>query len=208
MINYKEGKIKQVSVHYIGHQAEQEGFRLSQSPVDIDTDELKQFLLKYFLANFRNPQFYAFEMLFDDGQANQMYNWCTKIFEDETCTHDMSQLIAGHLYENSVHPAIKSGELMVALIKDVLVDDELVDAIGIFKSEHKDSFLKLKQQSQTYKLDLHQGIAINKLDKACLILNTEKAQGYKMCIIDNSNRNSEAVFWRNDFLKVTYREDD
>lgn len=207
MVNYQEASLDKVSVHYIGRQSEQEGYRLSDNSVGITSDVLQSTLLRYFLSNFKDPQFFAFELSESNPAANDMYNWCDELFEEPDRLHEISQKIAKHLYEKSDHPAIKHGELLVTHILDVVIDDEMVEAIGIFKSETKDTFLKLQALENNYGIDQHTGIAIDKLDKACLILNTEKSDGYKLCLIDHSNKNQEAVFWRNDFLNVTYRDD-
>lgn len=207
MISYRDSDFDQVSVHFIGNRAEEAGVKLSENTSMITSEVLKEGLLRYFLGNFKDPQFFAFSQKENEANSNPMFQWCEQIFSDPTSLHSISQDIANHLYAHSIHPAIKSGELMVTLIKDVVVEDEVVDAIGIFKSEVKDAFLKLKELETSYDILQERGVAINKLDKGCLIFNTEKSQGYKLCIIDHSNKNNEAVFWRNDFLDVTYRED-
>src|SRR5690606_3102194 len=50
-------------------------------------------------------------------------------------------------------------------------------------------------------------ISINKLDKGCLIFNVEEEEGYKVLILDQTNRTSEAVYWKDDFLKLKIRND-
>ncbi|WP_317169152.1 hypothetical protein [Mucilaginibacter humi] len=41
------------------------------------------------------------------------------------------------------HPNIKSGELYVAYFKDVQIEGNLLEAVGIFKSENKETYLKV-----------------------------------------------------------------
>ena len=45
------------------------------------------------------------------------------------------------------------------------------------------------------------------MDKGCLIFNTEAAEGYKVAVIDQTNRNAEAVYWKDEFLKLKIRND-
>ena len=52
------------------------------------------------------------------------------------------------------------------------------------------------------------GINIEKLDKGCLILNTQRESGYKVCIIDKSNKSGEAQFWKDNFLQLKPVKDD
>jgi hypothetical protein len=85
----------------------------------------------------------------------------------------------------------------VAHISDVVIDGLLVQAVGIFKSENKDTYLKL----QEFNLTADEGIDIRKLDKGCLILDLQQEAGYKILVVDNANK-SEANFWRQDFLNI------
>ncbi len=54
-----------------------------------------------------------------------------------------------------------------------------------------------------FDVDCDNGININKLDKGCLVFNTDKAAGYKLSIIDSNNRVAEcALYWEEDFLNA------
>jgi len=89
-----------------------------------------------------------------------------------------------------------------------VIDDEVTDAVGIFKSENKDTYLKVYPKNDGYEIEQEQGININKLDKGCLIFNTEKDHGYKVAIVDSTNKGGEeAKFWRDDFISAKPRED-
>lgn len=53
-----------------------------------------------------------------------------------------------------------------------------------------------------FDIESRQGININKLDKGCLIFNTEKESGYVISIVDNTNKGNEAQYWKDEFLGV------
>ena len=120
--------------------------------------------------------------------------------------HDRSIDLAKHLYDVSQHHHIKSGDLFVGHFSGVVIERKSFDAVGIFKCETKESYLKLKKEAGHFKLMRDEGINIRKLDKGCLILNDEEAEGYKVLIVDNTNR-SDAQFWKNDFLGVSVWSD-
>jgi hypothetical protein len=87
------------------------------------------------------------------------------------------------------------------------VDGELLDAIGIFKSESKEPYLKVIQQAKEFEINYEQeAINIKKLDKGCLIFNVEKEEGYRVAIVDQTN-STEAAYWIDDFLKLKIRND-
>jgi hypothetical protein len=89
----------------------------------------------------------------------------------------------------------------VAYFKEVEVDGIKTDAVGLFKSENKDTYLKVISQNGSNGLEQDSGINVNKLDKAALIFNTNADEGYRMAIIDNTNR-TEAKYWVDDFLQA------
>ena len=98
--------------------------------------------------------------------------------------------------------------MYVALFKDIQLEGELLTAIGIFKSENKETYLKVYPDTGGFNMEYEpDGININKLDKGCLIFNCEKEEGYKVLVVDQTNRNNEAVYWKDDFLKLRIRND-
>jgi hypothetical protein len=90
----------------------------------------------------------------------------------------------------------------VAIFGGIVADGIPVEAIGIFKSENKQEFLKVDKKQGAFEVKYDDGISINKLDKGCLVLNISKATGYKVCVIDNTNKSTDAQYWKNDFLMI------
>lgn len=197
ILDPSQSHLEQVSVHVIGNRGLQQPLDLSEEPLDIRNEKIHRSLLQYFLSNFTSPEFYSFTFSNDDISLNALYTFAQNIFSDPDTLHENSVNIAKHLYEASQHPNIKAGDLYVAHISDIVVDGILVQAIGIFKSENKDTYLKL----EGFALTADDGININRLDKGCLILDLQQEAGYKILVVDNANR-SEANFWKQDFLNI------
>lgn len=208
MINHIEASLEGVVAHYLGNQNEGEDLIYAPSLLAIEDEELYEVLFKYFLTHFKEPEYFNFTFSSGEIELNPVYNFVSNIFDDPSCLHEQSVKIARHLYDKSKHPNIKSGEIYISYFSNVLVDDELIDAVGIFKSENKDMFLKLQQTGQNFLLTKDIGTSIGKIDKGCLIFNTEREAGYKICNIDHSNRYKEAQYWREEFLTITPRADD
>jgi len=202
MLDSSQSIIQPVSAHYIGNRANGDQLRLSDIPLELD-DNLHDLLRTYFLSNFNTPEFYSFSFSNEDFTLNPLYQFAAAIFDDAETLHENSINIAKHLFEATQHPNIKAGELYVAYIQDVVIENSLYNAVGIFKSENKENYLKL---SRNFNLHADEGVNIKKLDKGCLILNTEQDAGYKILIVDNVNK-SDAQFWMNDFLNIKPRSD-
>lgn len=206
MINYIESELVSLSIHHIGNKTEEEGIEHSpESLVNLD-DNLEQILLSYFLGHYKEPEFHQFTYKGGDVVLNPIFNIANNIFNDPDCLHEQSIHIAKHLYQNSNHPFIKEGDIMVSYIHNVLVDDEMVDAITIVKTESKDSFLQLQTTNDSFDILPKLGINVKKIDKACVIFSTESEEGYKLCVIDKTN-GKEAKFWTDNFLYIKPRPD-
>jgi hypothetical protein len=202
MIEYTNTIIGKVAVHNIGNKTNGEELHLSKTLLDISDVKVTELLSKFFLAPFSDSEYHSFTFSNDDFTLNPMYIFASQIFEDVKLFQKISVDIAKYLYELSIHPQIKSGDLFITHFSEIVVEDEVTDAIGIFKSENKQSFLKLDREQQSYSIRCEDGINIEKLDKGCLIFNTDKESGYKICIIDKSNKSTEAQYWKDSFLQL------
>ena len=206
MINFAEVHINALAIHKIGNKAREEDLALSASLFPIETDpQLQYILLDYFTNSFTFEEFFQLQHE-SELDLNVVYACCKQIFETPDQLHEASAAIARHLYEQSTHPKVKSGELYIAHFTNCLIADELVDAIGIFKSEDKAVFLRIEQEEDSFNLDHGEGINTNKLDKGCLIFNSYNEDGYRVLTVDSTNR-LEARYWREDFLNITQVQD-
>lgn len=206
MLEFSDAEIAQIAVHKVGNKQNEEGVRFSASQMN-SYENLNEVLLKYFLNPFKSEEFY--NLCHDtDLKYNEVYSYVSAVFEDPEAFFNQSINLAKHLYEKSTHPKIKAGEFYVVYFRDCVVEGKTRDAIGIFKSENKDVFLKVFHASDNFNLSSEEGININKLDKGCLIFNTESDKGFLVSIIDNSGKGNEALYWVDDFLHVRTRNDD
>ncbi len=208
MISYFGATLPQLSIHKVGSKVLDEPVTLSEHSLQIGDDILNDLLMQYFLLPFEKVnEVYRFFHPNDDLNLNEVFHFAEMIFADPTSFHKNSQQIAKHLYDISTHPKIKSGELYIGYFENLQIEGELWPAIGIFKSETKEPYLTVEQEQKQFQLHYQQeAINIKKLDKGCLIFNTEKEQGYKVAIIDQTNR-SEAVYWIDEFLQLKIRND-
>jgi hypothetical protein len=208
MFNFADVALEQLSIHQVGNPVQDGELKISEAPLPLEDDVVRDLLLQYFLSAFKTDalhHFYADEETGLDEHA--LYGHIARAFAEPKAFHEVSEAIAEHLYRQTTHPNIRNGELYVAYFSHCVADQEIVDAIGIFKSENKDTFLKVYPKSDGVALGYDSGIDIKRLDKGCLILNSEAHLGYKIAIVDKINRNEEALYWREHFLKLRPRED-
>ena len=207
MIDILKCNLEVATTHYVGNKKEAENLFLSSSILDTENDELRIVLLKYFLNSFSSDEYY--QLYHDSGiDYNVVYGAANAIFDNSEALYEQSVNLAKYLYEKSTHPKIKGGEFYTVYFKDCIVDGETVDAIGLFKSENKDTFLKVLREGGNFNLESEQGINIKKLDKGCLIFNKDRENGYVVAVVDNTNKGIDAQYWIDDFLHVRQRKDE
>ncbi|WP_298121533.1 nucleoid-associated protein [Flavobacterium sp.] len=206
MINLFNAHIENLSIHRVGNKSRSEAIFLSENPYGLN-DEIVPLLKEYFFKSFREKEENYFQFAHEvDLEYNEMFNFATEVFTNPSSIHDVSQKITQHLFEQSNHPHIKNGEVYVTYLTNVSIDNNVVDAIGVFKSELRTDFLQFEEKDSNLEMILQEGINLNKLDKGCLIFNYKKEEGYKILTVD-SNR-YDARYWLEHFLSVDAFQDE
>jgi len=206
MIVFEEAKLCNISLHKVGSKMLDEGIKFSKASLKT-SERINKLLISYFFAPFKSEEYYH---LYHDSELkyNEVFGFVSEIFANPESLFEQSVNLAKHLYEQSVHPKIKGGEFYTAYFNDCILGDKTVDVVGLFKSENKDTFLKVYPSADGFEIECEEGVNINKLDKGCLIFNIESENGYVVAVVDNTNKGVEARYWMDDFLHIKQREDE
>ena len=194
--------LQKAIIHKVGNPTRGEELKLSVHLLSLNDDIVRNLLTHYFLHPFNEAEQYHFTHI-SDLALNEVYTYVSSIFDDPETFAAQSRLLAQFLYSKSTHAKVKEGELYVVQFGEVPFENEYVNAVGIFKSETRETFLKVFPHGQSWEVIAEDGININKLDKGCLIFKKNKPDGYVVCIIDATNKQNDAQYWVNDFLQVT-----
>ena len=205
-MHFDESVLNALALHKVGNKSAGEEVVLSRNLLEV-SGVVKPLLLQYFLSPFRSEELYNLTHP-SELDMNEVFHYASAIFDDPGCLLEQSQNLAQHLFRHSTHPKIKNGEFYVAHFNDCMINGETVDAVGLFKSESRETYLKVYPVGSSFEIGHDDGININKLDKGCLVFNTGREEGYVVAIVDNLNKGSEAQYWRDDFLQVKPRSDD
>lgn len=204
MLDFSNCNINNVIAHQVGNQTNDEELILSTNLLNTEDSRLRELLIRYFLNPFKDTEeFYSFSFSDGDFTLNPLYQYSNSIFSNDSNFKEKSGSIAKLLYEIALHPQIKSGDLFVVTFVNISVNGQMVNAIGLFKSENRQEFLKLNKKAKEFSLKYDDGINVEKLDKGCLIFNIENESGYKLCIVDKLNKSSEARYWVDFFLNAS-----
>lgn len=187
-------------IHRVGNRALEEGLHLSKT-LTFYPPEISDTLYNFFTKPFKTDEYFQFKKSESARDGGPVFSAVKTIFEDNTQLLQSSHKIAEHLYKVHGNPKAVGGDLFVVYFPDALIDGVNVAAIGIFKSDKKQSFLKAVPNENSYDVWTDTGILLSKMDKACLIFNVEKEAGYLISSIDNS-KGEEFGIWGDEFLGI------
>ena len=206
-LDFADTQIKDLAIHRVGNRLREEGYFLSKKKNDVRDSEAHALLLEFFTGEFTKPEYFQFTHP-TGNENNDINNLVGRMFGKKKDFLDFSEDIAKLLYSKSNHPKINGGELYVASFHNVLLNDEVTNAIGIFKSENKTPFMKVLHKTDIYDYEFDEGINLKNIDKACLIINTAEEDGYRVCIHDRQGKGEEALYWKDEFLGLKPCADD
>lgn len=199
MIEFNEAAIRKLIFHKI---ADDRKSLVNQKTYDIEYEFEEEILKKIFLKPFNTCNAtYQFTHTID-LELHALYKLAKSIFNASDFINT-SQQIYHYLKSVSKHQNIKDGDLFIIKFDDVKFNGQLYNAIGIYKIENKDNFIEITSKQQDLEMHLKEGINGRKLDKACLILQTEEP--YTILVIDNAK--VETDYWQNEFLSVELKDD-
>ena len=200
----KVNEIKAATIQIVGNKTRGEGLSSASSLADVSGSS--DFLTKLIEKSFTMDDLKCFSYI-ESVELNPVYQFASKIFNDNETFLKQSVNIATYLYDQSVHPNIRSGELYVLLL-ECEYKKTAVDAMAILKSEKKDPFLATDNDGREISVRTIYGTGMKGLDKGCLILNVDRGNGYVVGTVDNTNNGSDAQYWTDSFLHVTDCDDD
>lgn len=204
MVDYSAINIDKLIIHKVGNKSKKIENQTSSKLCYIN-DDLSTNLINYFFTPFSKEIEVNKLHHHADLKLNDLYSYVDKLFNKNANFLEISTNILSHLYEQSEHPHIKTGEVMIAQFSDIIFDDKLTNAIGIFKIERRQRYFKFTDDQKSLGINVNEGVSSKKLDKGCLIIDIEANDGYRVLSVDNNNYDTE--YWKNKFLKVEYVKD-
>lgn len=195
----KSAALKELVVHYVGSKNNLEPVIISDAPLELEPEMLAS-VGESFLSRFQNTEEYYHFCHGSSLQFNEVYNYVRESFTNRESFIQNAGAIARHLYESSTHPKVKGGELYVGFFEGLPVAGRMHKAIGLFKTENKILFLDVAQEGNALAVQIKEGVALTRMDKGCLIINSNPQDGFDVLLFDNQNKGSEAQYWKETFL--------
>jgi len=204
MISRKNASISKFIIHKVGNKHNSTKNAFSNKTVDFDEasyDLMLPFLLRPFGSVVQSYRFNHHA----DVRLNEINNYSELIFSEDDAFVETSKHIVKHLFEQSNSAQIKTGDVLVVLFEGIEYNEITTNALGIFKIENKVNFFQTYLENDSYDVLVQKGINSRKVDKGCLILGQNDAEG--PIILSADNNNYDAQYWTNHFLNIKYADD-
>jgi len=206
-MNIEDIILEAVAVHDVGDKNMGEPLRLSESLLKPDSEE--DILLRdFFLTHFKGQEYFNFRMVTEEIHHSRLLQIAKDIFEDPERLLAESCQIARILYGLTESDLLSHRHLYVCYFRDVMIADEVTDAIGIYFCNMDDQFLTPRNIQTSPQVEFTMGTYLGKHEMACLIYDTDEENGYKVDVIDRSKKSPDGQLWKDLFLKVKPAEDD
>lgn len=194
-----KGKIKRIIAHRVGNRQRGEGVDFSSE--EMEAAGISDVLSRLIEKSFKGDDFYHFSADYD-LENNPVYSFVKSIFRDPADFKSQSRHIAKTLYESSVHPKVKAGELCVIYLSDVLFEGKAVDAVAVIKSESHQDVLQFDWNGHGYTARKSTGISLSRIERGAFVLNVNAGGGYMVSVVDKVGKNGDARYWKDAFLHV------
>lgn len=198
MIQCSNSNIQLFKICYVGNRIAGEKVKISKEIQQCD-DLTRGIVGRYLLSGIEYHQLYKFTHS-EGVEYNKVFGLASEVFNEKTAFDSVANELSFLLYEKANDKSIPGGYLFVVYMNGCLVDDVLTDAMGIFKAETKDIFLKLSSKGTDINLSSEQGFAMNKMDRGCIIFNVARKDGYRLAVLNKSHSKSSIKYWNEDFL--------
>ena len=204
MINISNSTLKSISAHRMFLHSDKRYIKVSEMGLDTLNMQNDNALLKFLCSPFQEVINYHFSSI----DKNELYLTCLEIFSDPGIFHFKSIDCANSLYQDSPDSTVDSAEFVMIYISEILIGDELTDAIGFFLIENKSTFLKVEQLENKLSLFLTSGVLQSKIEKACLVLNDDRDSGFNVLCPRKLKSQETTRHWIEDFLNVKQKRDE
>ena len=195
----KIGNISHMIVHYVGNKSRDEGVSFSEK--ELDFADISSDIISMLVKSFDTKE--SCHFYFESTLAlNPIYTFVKTMFDEVSRFQEQSEFIAKILYEKTSHPMTKSGELNLVYLSDCEIDGKRTDAIAMLKTENKQPAYQYLHTEHGYEIKKSEVISFSKVEKGCLIFNTNEENGYVVFSVDKKSKGIQSKYWKDDFLHV------
>lgn len=207
MLDFSAARLTRFAATWVGNKNRFEGVSIPKQTLVPLHAVAEEMLLTAFLKPFEKTEEFFYFHHEEDVSNHLVYQRCMGIFQDPENMNDEVSKLAQQLYEHTEAPKIQGGEFFVAYFEDLMLQGEPLSAIGLWKVQSKDPFLKTDRTADSFALNIIEGIPTGKPEVAALVFQLDEAEGYRVVAVDSVSKRDERSFWKDEFLRLRPIED-
>jgi 37-kD nucleoid-associated bacterial protein len=207
VLDITSADLRRLATAWVGNRTRNEGIHIPKQTLTPLNDVAQEWLTAAFLKPFEKIEEFFYFHHDEDVSNHPVYQACHAIFNDPDDTQNAVRQLAQRLYEHSELPKINGGEFFVAHFDNILLAGEPVQAIVIVKVQSKDPYIKVERTSESFAINILEGIPTGKVETASIVFNVDENEGYRLCAVDSVSKRGDRSFWKDDFLRIRPIED-
>ncbi|WP_164126088.1 nucleoid-associated protein [Sphingobacterium luzhongxinii] len=204
MLFFQDATIEGVAIHKVGNKLMEEGVSFSDNLLSLDSDN-EIHLMNFFCRPFTKID-KVYKLYHPNGiDLNLVDHVAFDCFSGNNSLIESSKNLAKHLYDVSEHPNIKGGEFYVVLFNNVQFEGESRRAMGLFKSDNRELYLKVSAGDNVI-MEFTEAINTYQLGQAALIIESNTDEGYDV-VLSDIKKPVDLQCWKDSFLELAARND-
>lgn len=207
MLDFSAANLQRFAATWVGNKGRYEGVNIPQKTLVPLNDVASELLIGAFLRPFEKTEAFFYFHHEEDVSNHPVYQSCMTVFQDPDSLSEEAGKLAQLLYEHMDTPKLNGGEFFMGYFDNLLLQDEAVQAIGLWKVQSKDPILKTERGGESIVLNVVDGIPTAKPEIAALVFNLDETEGYRICVVDSVTKKDERSFWSDAFLRLRPIED-
>lgn len=207
MLEFSAARLLRFAATWVGNKNRYEGVSIPKSTLTPLHSVAEELLIGAFLKPFEKSEEFFYFHHEEDVSNHALYQSCMSVFQNPESLSEEAGKMAQLLYECCENPKIQGGEFFVGYFEDLLLQGEPVSAIGFWKVQTKDPYLKTERAPEAFTLNVLDGIPTAKPEVLALVFNLDEAEGYRICALDSVSKKDERSFWKDEYMRLRPIED-
>lgn len=197
--DFRTAKINKAIIHFIGNAIEGEKLATNNELLNIENEDLQDYLLYLFQSLIKSPD----QLEFDDQLQNtDSVNFHFAQYFDKKDFMEFSVKTAERLYATTRRYDVTSGDLIMIEAEGVEIGTLPFNCIGLIKIDSRQPFLKCNINKNKFNVDLDNGITTQTIEKGALIMYGEAAEIPRIYVEDKDFFKNKDSYWSTGFLEA------
>lgn len=196
MINTSNAIVNGIVIHRCTKEDNNIVWDYSSKAITLQEGEETETLLEHVTSMYKEPLYHQL------GTLGPVYAAVQKVFDNPEQLFEESIQLSRKLGHCMTEEINGEAYFLLVSLSDILVDDELLDAVALIVMYTAPRFYKIKKEDTCFTIPTDKGYVIAKPDKSCLLLPGDDENGGRVLIHESGGVKDDG-FWYKEYLQLT-----